>query len=83
MISQDDKGTLYTANNKGLLQFRGTDWKLNTSPNQSIIRSVKVIDDKICVGSYMDFDFYSSRVNLTTSCMLCHFSHLELGACLL
>ena len=58
MISQDDKGTLYTANNKGLLKFRGTDWKLNSSPNQSIIRSVKVIDDKICVGSYMDFGFW-------------------------
>jgi AraC family transcriptional regulator, chitin signaling transcriptional activator len=58
MISQDDKGTLYTANNKGLLQFIGTDWKLNSSLNQSIIRSVKVIDDKICVGSYMDFSFW-------------------------
>ena len=63
MISQDDKGTLYTANNKGLLQFRGTDWKLNTSPNQSIIRSVKVIDDKICVGSYMDFGFWERSSN--------------------
>ena len=63
MISQDDKGTLFTANNKGLLQFRGTDWKLNTSPNQSIIRSVKVIDDKICVGSYMDFGFWERSSN--------------------
>ena len=58
MISQDQKGTLYIANNKGLLQFRGTDWKLNSSPNQSIIRSVRVIDEKICVGSYMDFGFW-------------------------
>ena len=58
MIFQDQKGTLYIANNKGLLQFRGTDWKLNSSPNQSIIRSVRVIDEKICVGSYMDFGFW-------------------------
>ena len=47
MISQDQKGTLYIANNKGLLQFRGTDWKLNSSPNQSIIRSVKWFDHVI------------------------------------
>ncbi len=63
MISQDEKGTIYTANNKGLLQFRGTNWKLNSSPNQSIIRSVKVIDEKICVGSYMDFGFWERSLN--------------------
>ncbi|RPG63046.1 MAG: hypothetical protein CBC02_011790 [Flavobacteriaceae bacterium TMED42] len=63
MISQDEKGTVYTANNKGLLQFRGADWKLNSSPNQSIIRSVKVIDEKICVGSYMDFGFWERMPN--------------------
>ena len=63
MISQDEKGTVYTANNKGLLQFRGADWKLNSSPNQSIIRSVKVIDEKICVGSYMDFGFWERSPN--------------------
>jgi len=63
MISQDQQGTLFMANNKGLLQFRGTDWKLNTSPNQSIVRSVKVIDEKICVGSYMDFGFWERHPN--------------------
>ena len=63
MISQDQKGALFIANNKGLLQFRGTDWKLNTSPNQSIVRSVKVIDEKICVGSYMDFGFWERYPN--------------------
>ena len=63
MISQDEDGTLYTANNKGLLHFRGTAWELNTSPNQSIIRSVKVIDDKICMGSYMDFGYWEKAIN--------------------
>lgn len=63
MISQDQKGALFMANNKGLLQFRGTDWKLNTSLNQSIVRSVKVIDEKICVGSYMDFGFWERYPN--------------------
>ena len=58
MISQDDNGTIYFANNKGLLHFGGTEWKLNTSPNQSMIRSVKVIDDRIFRGSYMDFGYW-------------------------
>ena len=54
MISQDNKGAIYFANNKGLLHFRGTEWELNTSPNQSIIRSVKVIDDKICMVTALE-----------------------------
>ena len=63
MISQDDKGTIYAANNKGLLRFTGTEWELLTSPNQSIIRSVKVIDDKVCMGSYMDFGYWERAAN--------------------
>ena len=63
MISQDDQGTIYTANNKGLLRFNGSQWELLTSPNQSIIRSVKVIEDKICMGSYMDFGYWEREEN--------------------
>ena len=33
MISQDDQGNIYTANNKGLLRFNGSQWE-STSPNQ-------------------------------------------------
>ena len=65
MISQDNKGAIYAANNKGLLRFNGSDWELLTSPNESIIRSVKVIEDKVCMGSYMDFGYWERAANGT------------------
>ncbi len=54
-ISQDSKNVIYIANNKGLLQYNGANWLLYDSPNESILRSVEVIDDKIYTGGYMDF----------------------------
>ncbi len=35
MISQDSQGKIYSANNKGLLTFNGSQWELNPSPNRS------------------------------------------------
>ena len=63
MITQDQNGIIFTANNNGLLQFGGEEWELDASPNQSIIRSVKVIDNRICVGSYMDFGYWERLSN--------------------
>ena len=57
-ISQGSDGQLYFANNKGLLQYNGARWQLYPSPNKSILRSVKVIGDKIYTGCYMDFGFW-------------------------
>ena len=36
-----------------------------------------IITQGISIIGYILFGFYLSRENLTTSCMLCHFSHLE------
>ena len=58
MISQDKNNYVYFANNEGLLQFNGSNWNLYPSPNETIIRSVKVIDNKIYTGSYMEFGFW-------------------------
>ena len=63
MISQDSQGKIYTANNKGLLEFNGTKWVLYPSPNESIIRSVKVIGEKIYMGTYMDFGYWENTEN--------------------
>ena len=60
MISQDSQGKIYSANNKGLLTFNGSQWELNPSPNESIIRSVKVIGDRIYIGTYMDFGYWEN-----------------------
>ena len=47
MISQDKNQHLYFANNEGLLEFNGSSWKLYPSPNETIIRSVKVIGERV------------------------------------
>ena len=58
MISQSADRNIFIANNSGLLEFNGAKWKLNTSLNGSVVRSVKVIDGLIYTGCYMDFGFW-------------------------
>lgn len=60
-LTQDNQNTIISANNKGLLTYDGEQWKLINSPNQSIIRSVKVIDDRIYGGMYMNFGFWTKN----------------------
>jgi hypothetical protein len=48
MISQDQNHYVFFANNEGLLEYNGSNWKLYPSPNE--IRSVKVIDNKVYTG---------------------------------
>jgi AraC family chitin signaling transcriptional activator len=54
-ISQTSDQTMYFANNSGLLEYDGTNWKLYPVPDKSIVRSVKAINNLIYTGSYMDF----------------------------
>ena len=63
MISQDEKQYIYFANNDGLLEFNGSNWTLYESPNETIVRSVKVIGDKIFTGCYMEFGFWIRQNN--------------------
>ncbi|MBP8792194.1 MAG: LuxR family transcriptional regulator [Lutibacter sp.] len=58
MISQADNSYIYVANNKGLLEFNGAEWVAYASPNNSIIRAVKVIADKIYTGCYAEFGYW-------------------------
>ncbi len=55
MISQSSDSYMYIANNKGLLEFNGAQWKLYKTPNETIVRSVKVINDKVYTGFYQNF----------------------------
>lgn len=57
-ISQAKNRYIYVANNSGLLEFNGSKWSLYSSPNETIIRSVKVVNDLIYTGSYHDFGFW-------------------------
>ncbi|MBF6609223.1 MAG: LuxR family transcriptional regulator [Flavobacterium sp.] len=63
MISQDSQRFMFFANNDGLLEFNGSEWTLYPSPNETIIRSVKVVGDKIYTGSYMEFGYWTRESN--------------------
>ena len=61
MISQDKNNFLYFANNDGLLEYNGANWTLYPSPNETIMRSVKVIDNVIFTGCYMEFGYWERK----------------------
>ena len=63
MISQDANHYIFFANNEGLLEFNGSNWTLYPSPNETIIRSVKVIENRIYTGCYMEFGFWMRQSN--------------------
>jgi len=58
MIDQDSSGVIYFANNEGLLEFNGSDWSIHPLPNQSTVRSIKVMNGKIYVGGFNEFGFF-------------------------
>ena len=59
-IAQDTEGIIYFENNDGLLAFDGSNWRLYTVPNRSIVRSVVTSDNgKIYIGAANDFGYFS------------------------
>jgi len=62
-ISQDKNQYIYAANNEGLLEYNGASWKLYPSPNESIIRAVHTIGNRIYTGCYMEFGYWERQTN--------------------
>ena len=62
-IAQDDYKRTFVANNFGLLEFNGTNWKLHPTPNNTIMRSVFVNSNAVYTGSYMDFGYWLRQNN--------------------
>ena len=58
-ISQDDNGQIIIANNKGILLFDGYTWKNVVIPGNIIIRSVMSDGDRIYIGSFEEFGYFS------------------------
>lgn len=58
MVSQGEDGSVYAANSSGLLEFTGEAWNLYPMPNQSIVRSVKVLENRIYTGAYMEAGYW-------------------------
>ncbi|WP_108821401.1 triple tyrosine motif-containing protein [Dysgonomonas sp. Marseille-P4361] len=59
MIEQSNKGWIYSANSEGLLEFDGIRWNLYEIENR-MVRSIKVIDDRIYVGGSMEFGYFEA-----------------------
>jgi AraC family chitin signaling transcriptional activator len=57
-ISQSLDKFIYVANSRGLLEYNGAEWQLYESPNQTIMRSVHVVGDRIYTGCYMEFGYW-------------------------
>jgi len=58
-ISQSLDKFIYVANSRGLLEFNGAEWQFYDSPNQTIMRSVHVVGDRIYTGCYMEFGYWT------------------------
>lgn len=61
-ISQTEGKHIFLANNRGLLEFDGVQWKLHPSPNGSEIRSVKAVGDKVYTGCSTEFGYWERNV---------------------
>ena len=58
-ITEDNKSSIYAANNIGLLEFDGIDWTFYPSPNGTIIRSVAVgADNRIFTSGYRELGYW-------------------------
>jgi DNA-binding CsgD family transcriptional regulator/ligand-binding sensor domain-containing protein len=58
MISQASNNFIYVANSGGLLEFNGEKWTMYPSPNNTVIRAVNVVDDRIYTGCFNEFGFW-------------------------
>jgi len=58
MIDQDSSGIMYFANNEGLLEFNGFDWYVKPLPNRSVVRSLKVFQDKVFVAGFNELGYF-------------------------
>ena len=64
-ITHSDDGTLFFANNDGVVVAQAGHWELLPSVNQSIVRSVFFDDGLLYVGMYMEFGYYKRDISGT------------------
>lgn len=63
-ISQADNGLIYSANNDGILEFDGSEWRLLPKAANVINRSVLAHNNRIYMGAYNEFGYYEyTKVN--------------------
>ena len=57
-LSQSDDDLMYVANNRGLLEYDGVNWKRHVVTGTGALRSVKCINDRIYTGTHSDFGYF-------------------------
>lgn len=59
-ITQDKEGRMYFANNRGVLEFDHTKWKLYTIPTQRPTKSVFYSsDNRLYIGAFEEFGYFT------------------------
>ncbi|MCH4822278.1 histidine kinase [Gramella lutea] len=58
MIDQAENKNLYFANSTGLLEYNGENWELYPVPNNTIVRSLKVVGERVYTGAYMEAGYW-------------------------
>lgn len=59
-ISQNRHGVMFFANNNGLLEYNGSQWKVHPLPNRTICRSVLVDSNKVFVGGQGELGYFEN-----------------------
>ena len=59
-IDQASDRIMYMANSEGLLSYNGNTWTLHNTKNQKIVRSVKIVKNRIYTGSYGEIGYWTS-----------------------
>ena len=54
---QDKRGLMYFGNTLGVLVYDGVSWRLIQTPNQTVLRSLLLDDEKLFIGTIGDFGF--------------------------
>ena len=63
MITYDQSGMVYFANNDGILSFDGVSWRTHTLPDRTIVRSVLAVNDTIYAGGYNELGYFTKMPN--------------------
>ena len=58
-VSPGPDGRIYVGNNRGLLSYDGYSWQLTTLPQNKVARSLLLDGDRLYVGSYQEFGYFS------------------------
>lgn len=63
-VTQDQRGFIYAANNGGLLEYDGVEWRFYPSPRGAIIRSVAVdANNRVYTSGYREIGFWERDMN--------------------